>query len=89
MTTDYTPEFEVGDMVTLICNRKDTAVVPDMLKFHGYTTRITKIHKTKRLGGMQTNVGRTYECEGVESPYGIPYLFTKDMLIPEVEEDDE
>ena len=88
MSIDYTQEFNVGDMVTLICNRKDTAVVPDMLKFHGYTTRISKIHRTKRAGAP-SGMSRTYECEGVESPYGIPYLFTKDMLIPEEDEDDE
>lgn len=87
MSNQYTPELKVGDMVTLICNRKDTCVVPDMLKFHGYTTRISKIHKVNRYN-TPNGVSRTYECEGVESPYGIPYLFTKDMLIPE-EDDDE
>lgn len=87
MATEYTPELNVGDMVTLICNRKDTAVVPDMLKFHGYTTRISKINKVKRAGSPN-GLPRTYECEGVESPYGIPYLFTKDMLIPEEDEDE-
>lgn len=81
---DYTPEFEIGDMVTLICNHKDTAVVPDMLKYHGYKTRISKINRTKRAGAP-SGMSRTYECEGVVSPYGIPYIFTKDMLVPEEE----
>lgn len=81
---EYIPAFHVGDTVTLICDPKDNCVVEDMVKYHGCTTKITKIHSFRRVG-VTSNIGPAYECNGVESSFGIPYLFTKDMLIPEEE----
>lgn len=84
MGNQYTAELNVGDKVTIMCRKKDTCVVPDMLRFHGVTTRISKVHRVKK-NNAPNGVSRTYELEGVESPYGIPYLFIKDMLIPNEE----
>ena len=79
-----------GQLVTINLESGDNAaiaVVPGMLKYNGHTTTVSKIcgrGKSKTLSGRQ--LCYIYELDGVTSPYGIPYSFTRDMLLEEGEE---
>lgn len=75
------PDLMVGDAVMIHFNPKDISVVPEMMKFNNTESEITKIHKTKAIFGKQ--YGRQYECKDVESSFGIPFIFTRDMLFTE------
>lgn len=70
--------LSVGDSVLIQFDPHDICVVPGMLEYNGLETEISKVHKSKSSGGKQFRC--QYECKGVESRYGVPFIFTRDML---------
>ena len=69
-----------GSMVAINISKEDRAVTPGMLEYNGELAAIARICKPKKGPAIYaTEYG--YELEGVVSPYGIPYTFTKDMII--------
>lgn len=74
-------EINVGDTVIISFDPRDICAVPGMFKYNGLETTISKVHSSRYFGAKQYR--RQYECDGVESIFGIPFIFTRDMLISE------
>lgn len=69
-----------GSYVTISLFKDDRAVTPGMLKYDGQRAAISRICRPKKgpfIGGRNPY---GYELEGIESQYGIPYTFTRDMF---------
>lgn len=72
------PDLALGKKVLIHFNPKDISVAPGMIRFNNTEAEISKIYKSRTHFGKQW--GRQYELKGVESEFGIPYIFTGDML---------
>ena len=66
---DNKPIIRPGESVMIWFNNRDIRVVPGMLRYNGIRTEVAKAYNSQ------------YECKDVESESGIPYVFTRDMLI--------
>lgn len=77
-----------GDWVIVNLPSNDNTVTLGMKKYNGIEVQISKVcrKKTKTpntLNNLPSVYG--YELDGVVSPYGIPYTFVSEFLIPCVE----
>ena len=69
-----------GSVVTIRLYKDDKAVTPGMMKYDGHSAPISRVCKQKRGPYIGGGTPYGYELEGVESEYGIPYTFTRDMI---------
>ena len=72
-----------GETVVIALIPGDIAVTPGMLEYNGHTSTISRICRPSphcAYNGSRAPYG--YELEGVKSALGVPYTFTRDMLIP-------
>ena len=72
--------FKLKDEVIIALDPSDFAVTMGMLEYNGVEATISKICKATGSNRVYQPYG--YELEGIVSPMGVPYTFTKDMLIP-------
>ena len=71
--------FKLGEKVTIVLDPLDISVTNGMLKYNGLDAAISKICKATGSNRVYQPYG--YELEGCVSDMGIPYTFTKDMLV--------
>ena len=73
-----------GTEVLVHFDPKDICVVREMYPYNGIVTTISRVQRTQRYSG--SFYAPQYELEGVTSSLGIPFTFTRDMLVTEEEE---
>lgn len=71
--------LKIGDVVLIALPYKGIDIVPEMRQYDGEETYITKVHRTKISNGANLPYG--YELAGAVSRYGVPFVFSKEMLI--------
>ena len=69
-----------GSIVTICLYKDDKAVTPGMMKYNGHSAPISRVCKPKKGARILGGNPYGYELEGIESEYGIPYTFTRDMI---------
>ena len=74
--------FKLGEEVTIVLDPLGFAVTAGMLGYNGVEAKISRICKATGSNRVYQPYG--YELEGIVSAMGVPYTFTKDMLMPVV-----
>ena len=69
-----------GSVVTIRLYKDDKAVTPGMMKYDGQQAAISRVCRPKNSARILGGSPYGYELEGIESEYGIPYTFTRDMI---------
>ena len=78
--------FQLGDTVMIVYAQKDICVVNEMKQYNGVIAVVSKI--LRATGSNKCYMPYGYELDGIVSEKGVPFTFTKDMLI-KVEDDDD
>lgn len=84
--TSKTP-LNVGDIVTIKFNPYDEAVTQGMKRYNGRRAKVTKVtgQVKSSIAGKRKYKYKMYELKGIHSAYGIPYTFSRDMLVADWE----